>query len=447
MSIKVITNGAVNLLAKRFMGPFWIRRQWLKKTQWFDKEQLQEVQLELLQQLVKHCYDSVPYYRKLMDERAIKSSDIKMLDDINQFPILTKKDVLEAEDSIISTRYPRWRLRAARTGGSTGMPLVIYRNWFSIGNEHAFVRRQWDWAGIGFSDKCAYFMSRIVAKPDQKDDYLYAYDPIMRDLILSNHHLSNETAKEYIDVMKKYRVKAVVGYPSAIGFLAKTCPDSCIELGLNAVLTTSEILTNSMREVIAKTFGCKVFDFYGSAERVCYIHTCEHGSYHIIPEYGLTELIPLDQSDDKRCKIVATGFWNRAMPLIRYDMGDVVVKSERTCPCGRLFQLVESIDGREGDVIKTLSGRHIGVTLIIQLLYVICGTRYIAESQIVQDSIDHLTIKYVPTRKFSQEDLNNFRSLIVKYLPSELKFDFQKVETVERTDSGKIRPLVSLIKS
>jgi len=270
-----------------------------------------------------------------MDDRGIKVEDIKTLDDIKKFPILSKEDVLEAEDSIISIKYPKWTLRAARTGGSTGTPLVIHRNWFSIGNEYAFVRRQWDWAGLSLSDRCAYFMSRVVADPDQQRGRLYAYDPAMRALILSTHHLSVETARDYARVIKSYKIKALVGYPSALGFLATTCLDSGIELSLQAAMTTSELLTQSLRDTIATAFNCKVYDFYGSAERVCYIHMCEHGSYHVIPEYGLTELIPVNESDPRRCRVVSTGFWNFGMPLIRYDTGDVVVKTNRTCACGK----------------------------------------------------------------------------------------------------------------
>lgn len=446
MNFKIMIQGAGQLISKRLAGPFWTRRCWLVKTQWLDKKQLEEIQLMLLRRLVRHSYNTVPFYKELMDERGIQWTDIKKLDDVKLFPILSKKTVLEAEHLIVSAKYPKWTLRATRTGGSTGTPLVIYRNWFSIGNEHAFVRRQWDWAGVSFFDKCAYLMSRVVAKPDQKCG-LYAYDPVMRELILSTHHLSAETAKDYARVMRSYEVKAVVGYPSAIYFLAQTCLNSDIDLRLKATLTTSELLTPSMRDIITQAFHCKVFDFYGSAERVCYIQTCECGNYHIIPEYGLTELIPLEKSDGAQCKVVSTGFWNMAMPLIRYDTGDIVVKSENACPCGRQFPLIESINGREGDVIRTPSGRHLGVTLIIQLLYVICGTRSIAESRVIQDAIDHLSIEYVPLKKFDKKDLEDFKSLIVKYIPSELRFDFKKVEAIERTSSGKIRPLVSLINS
>ena len=133
------------------------------------------------------------------------------------------------------------------------------------------------------------------------------------------------------------------------------------------------------------------------------------------------------------------------MPLIRYDMGDIVIKSEKSCPCKRQFEIIESIEGREGDIIITPSGRQLGVTLIIQLLYVICGTRNILESQIIQDVIDHITIEYVPTINFTTKDLQDFKSLIRNYLPGELKFDLKKVTAVKRTPSGKLRPLVSLI--
>ncbi len=447
MNFRFMANGFATLVLKRFAGPFWVRRRQLARTQWLNKKELQELQLRLLKRIISHSYSTVPYYKKLMDELGLHADSMRTLDDVKLFPILSKKDVLEAEDSIISLKYPKWTLRAARTGGSTGTPLVIYRNWFSIGNEHAFVRRQWEWAGVSFSDKCAYLMSRVVAKPNQKNGHLYAYNPSMRELILSTHHLSAKTAKGYAEVMKRYRIKALVGYPSAINFLARTCLDSGIELKLKAALTTSELLTKSMRDTITKAFHCKVFDFYGSAERVCYIHTCECCNYHLIPEYGLTELIPIDKSDEARCKVVSTGFWNMAMPLIRYDTGDIVTKSDDICPCGRKFQLIESIEGREGDVIRTPSGRHLGVTLMIQLLYVICGTKHIAESQIIQDAVDHLTIEYVPTGKFGKEDLEEFRKLVAKYLPSELDFDFKAVKAVERTESGKIRPLVSRISS
>ncbi|HUV41735.1 MAG TPA: hypothetical protein VMW23_08115 [Sedimentisphaerales bacterium] len=444
MDSQAVLSSASHLLAKRFLGPFWLRRRWLAGTQWLEKEKLQQIQLRCLKRLLSHSWQTVPYYKKLMREYGLSAERIKTLDDLKSFPILSKKDVLKAAESMISVKYPGWSLYSARTGGSTGMPLVVYRDLFSVGNEHAFVRRQWDWAGVSLADKCAYLMSRVVASAGQKDAQIYRYCRPMRELILSTFHLSAKTAKQYAEVMKRYGIRAIVGYPSAISFLASACLESGIELDLKAALTTSEILTPAMRETISRAFGCRVFDFYGGAERVCYIHTCEHGNYHLIPEYGFTELVPVPKTTN-RYKVIATGFWNRAMPFIRYDTQDIVARGENSCPCGRQFEVIESIDGRQGDIIRTPSGKQLGVTLIIQLLYVICAAQNILESQVVQDRLDHLVIRFVPFRNIEKEVLDNFGNSIRKYLPDDLNLDFEKVDFIEKTSNGKVKALVSLI--
>ena len=442
MNFALLAQGAAHLVVKRYAGRFWIRRQWLKKTQWFNESELKGIQLKLLKQLINHCYSTVPYYKCLMDERGIKVESINSLEDIKQFPILTKTDVLQAGDSIVSTKYPKWLMRIAYTGGTTGTPLLIRRDLFSIGNNHAFFQRQKDWAGVGLRDRCAYLTGRLVVRPDRTDGRLYSYDPFMKELILSTYHLSIDTAKEYAEVIKRYRVTAIDGYPSAVYLLAKTCFDSGIELKLQSVLTSSETLTGSMRNMISRAFQCEVYDYYGSAERTSIIHTCEHGSYHIIPEYGLTELIPLGGSDNNKCRIISTGFWNLAMPFIRYETGDIVRTTDEKCICGRQYPVVKSVSGRKADVIKTPSGREFGAAILTHLLY---GTDHIVESQIVQDELGHIIIKYVPSERFSEKDLMAFQQLIIRHLPQEMRVELRRVEVIKRTDNGKIRPVVSEI--
>lgn len=440
MNYKLLATSASHFMVKRFLGPFWFRRKWLNKTQWYDKKKLRQIQLNCLKDIIRHCYNTVPYYRELMDRIGIGPESIHTLADIEKFPVLSRKDVLEANGSLISTKYPKWTLHRAHTGGTTGAPLDIYRNLFSIGTEHAFVRRQWDWAGIGLNDRCAYLTGRIVAPPDSTDGPLHAYDPFARELILSTYHLSAETARAYLKTMKEYRVSGIFGYPSSVFLLARVCLDCRIDMKLRAALTSSETMTYAMRDTISEAFNCDVFDFYGAAERVCYIHTCQRGSYHIVPEYGLTELIPESDSDKQCCKVIATGFWNYAMPLIRYDTGDVVIKSEKTCPCGRAYPVVKSVRGRQGDVIRTPSQREFGCAILTHLLY---GTGHIVESQIIQDRLDQIVIEYVPCPRFAREDLNTFKQLIKKHLPSELDVQLKQVDSIKRTQSGKLRPVVS----
>ena len=444
MSIKVTAKGAENLIVKRFSGPFWIRRRWLNKTQWLGAGELKEIQLKLLKRLVRHCYITVPYYRRLMDEGGISPESIKTLDDIKRFPVLDKKDVLEAGRSIVSTKYPGWMMTTGLTGGTTGTPLSLPRNMFAVGNEHAFVRRQWDWAGISFRDRSAYLSGRVVVDVNRNDGRLYEYDPFMKELILSTYHLSRKNAEQFGEAMKRYRVKAIVGYTSSIYFLAKCCLSMRMKVKLKAALPTSETIDDLMRDTIAEAFECRVFDFYGAAERVCYIHTCDHGSYHLIPEYGYTEFVPVEGSNNNHCNVIATGFWNFAMPLIRYDTQDSVILSDETCSCGREFAVIKSVIGRTGDVIRTPSGRQYGPTLLARVAK---GADNILESQIIQDTIDHIDILYVPSVKFTSADMLNFRKHMADNLPNELKMDFKCVSSVEKTASGKMNLLVSKIKS
>jgi phenylacetate-CoA ligase len=442
MNWKVLVTGASHLITKRYLGPFWLRHRWLMKTQWMNESALEAIQLKMLKKLVNHCYKTVPYYRRLMQERNITVESIKEIADIKQFPVLRKQDVLASIDDLTSSKYPRWANTMGLTGGTTGTPLSLPRNLMSVENEHAFVRRQWDWAGIRFSDRTAYLSGRVIVDPHKASGRLHTYDPFMRELILSSYHLSADTVPGFVEAMKNYNVRALVGYPSAICFLANVCLMSGLKNKLAAVLTTSEILTDSMRSTISEAFDCKVFDFYGSAERVCYIHTCEHGTYHIIPEYGITELVPVEGLDGNCFKIVATGFWNTAMPLIRYDTGDIVVKADECCACGRAYPTVKSIYGRTGQMLRTPSGRHFGPTLLARIAK---AAHNILESQIIQDEIDHIILNYVPKDNFSAADMEEFQRHMVRHFPSDLKIEFKQVDRVERTKSGKANFFISKI--
>ena len=132
------------------------------------------------------------------------------------------------------------------------------------------------------------------------------------------------------------------------------------------------------------------------------------------------------------------------MPLIRYDTQDSVILSNENCSCGRKFAVIKSVIGRTGDVIRTPSGREYGPTLLARVAK---GANNILESQIIQDRIDHINILYVPSGKFTSVDMLNFRKHMAQNLPNELKMDFKRISSVERTASGKMNLLVSKIKS
>ncbi len=439
-NLKSTFKGAYTRLVKRGIGPYRFRYHWLKKTQWYDPQTLEQIQLDLLQKMVRHACQTVPYYRKLMDNLKIKPSDIQSLGDIKQFPIITKADLKTAGDAFVSRKYPTWMLRTVHTGGTTGLPVPIRRDFWSIGNEHAFVRRQFDWAGVGIHDRCAYLEGRIVRPMDQTDGPLFVYDAAMKELSLSTFHLCPETVPLYLDAMKAYHIDAMIAYPSAAYVMAREILEKGREVSLKCLMTTSETLEEGKKKIIEQAFGCRVVDFYGSAERVCYIHMCEKGTYHIVPEYGFTELIPAAAPNEGFYTIVSTGFWNKTMPLIRYNMNDLVLPGDGPCPCGRHFPTIKQIVGRDSNIIRTPSGRQLGASAIECILAHVLYGLYdmpVLAGQVIQEKSDELMLEYVPTSGFNDEHKQLLQKLLREKVPSELKTAIRRVDEMTRSPRGK----------
>ena len=114
---------ALGIHRERYGKPFALAFEELQKTQWFSPDQICQYQFERLKAVVKHAYDTVPFYRNRYDEYGVRPEDIRELSDISRLPILTREDVRSAGDALISSRYPKSKLIHGHTSGTTGSPL------------------------------------------------------------------------------------------------------------------------------------------------------------------------------------------------------------------------------------------------------------------------------------------------------------------------------------
>jgi len=432
--------GMITFLVKRQSISYRRLSREIERTQWLSAQELEAYQLTQLQRVVKHAYETVPYYTRLMNRLGLQPSSVQRLSDITAFPVMTKDDLRRIGPDIVSKKYPPWCLRTAYTGGTSGLPVPVRRDLWSIAREHAFVRRQFTWAGLTEADRCAYLEGRTVARPGETTARYHYYDAAMKELTLSTFHLSPATVRTYVDLMKEYAISALVAYPSAACVLAKGCVDQGLTLPLRCVLTTSETLEESRKEFLTTAFACPVFDFYGSAERVCCIAMCEKGSYHVAPDYGLTELHPAAAPNEGCYRLVSTGFWNMAMPLIRYQMGDLVRSSGRACACGRAFPVIDQIAGREETIITTPSGVQLGASAVEYVLERILQSMYrlpVTAGRVVQDGPDQLTLEYVGAEGFQPVHAEQLREVMRQQAPQGMRTRIRAVQTMERTPRGK----------
>jgi phenylacetate-CoA ligase len=191
---------------------------------------------------------------------------------------------------------------------------------------------------------------------------------------------------------------------------------------------------------VEAAFGCRVFDHYGAAEMVALVTQCEHGRYHPNPEFGILEVLVDGRpaAPGERGQIVATGFVNTVMPLIRYLTGDSAVVGEPGCPCRRAFPVLEQIEGRFDDVVITPDGRRIG-----RLDPIFKSVTSFYETRIVQTSPSRVRVEIVPAERYDPADEVQLVDELRRRLGSSMQIEIARVQSIPRTASGKLRAVVN----
>ena len=195
------------------------------------------------------------------------------------------------------------------------------------------------------------------------------------------------------------------------------------------------------RALIETAFECRVFDHYGAAEMVALITQCESGTYHVNPEFGIVEILVDGRParPGELGEIVATGFVNPVMPLLRYRTGDLAVPGEGVCSCGRAFPIVAHIEGRRDDVIVCPDGRRVG-----RLDPIFKAVSSIRETRIVQDAPDHLTVEVVTTAPLAESESGSLLRELANRVGPTMRVDLVRVPRISRTGAGKLRAVVNL---
>src|SRR5262249_18305868 len=127
------------------------------------------------------------------------------------------------------------------------------------------------------------------------------------------------------------------------------------------------VLHDWQRKSIEQVFDCKVTNRYGCEEVSLIACECErHEGLHVNADGVYVEIIRNGRvaRPGESGSVVVTDLTNRAMPILRYQVGDVAVVSDRRCDCGRGLPLLERLEGREADYVVTPAGELIsGISL------------------------------------------------------------------------------------
>jgi phenylacetate-CoA ligase len=325
----------------------------LEASQRWPTERLLELQWKRMLSIARHAYDTVPHYRSAWDRAGITPNDLRTRADWDRLPALTKPEIQEHAKELTSSRADD--AHVATTSGSSGTPVAVRRSHASWAHAHANVFRGWHWHGLDVGDRYAYFWGLSLEQAGRRQARLR--DWFFNRERLSAFDITPESARAFYDVLRLRPARFGFGYPSAVTQFADEITRLGLDgraLGLKAVITTAEVLHPHRRERLAETFGCTIVDSYGSAEAGVSGFQCEAGSMHVPVESGVVDLVP---AGNDLHEVLLTDLFNRAQPVIRYRIGDLVERASERCACGRGLPLIGRIHGRAGDSITLPGGR------------------------------------------------------------------------------------------
>ncbi len=419
----------------------------LYQTQWLSKTDMEALQSEKLQRLIRHAWRNVPYYRNHMKEAGLTPADIRTPADLQKLPFLTKDDVREnLYFDIRAKNIPHREVLRITTSGSTGRPFVCFADREQLEFRWAATLRAQEWTGYVWGDPSVRLWHQTLGMSKSQ-----AFKEIA-DAKFTNRHFVPifEIKEDGLDAMIKLiedkEPVLIDGYAEAFDFLAKYLGEvGRLSHRPKAIMSSAQSLPAHSREIIENAFGCKAFDKYGSREFSGIAYECDaHDGHHVVSEGYIVEIL-VDGRPAKpgeTGEVVITDLNNYAMPFIRYRIGDLAVAMEDTpCACGRAAPRIGEIHGRVQSIIKGTDGRYVPGTFFAHLLK--DYEHAIERFQIVQEEEGSVRFRVVKGSRFSESSLQEVEGIIKKHLGDDLRVDTEFIKDVEMVRTGKRMASVS----
>ncbi len=445
----------MNFLRRRLFVPIWVAKdrsprlkymRQLERSQYFDLERLRELQFSKLKRMLKYAYENTHYYREIFQEAGIDPARIQDEADFKKIPVLKKAHLRRHHQRFVSDPYRDKRLVPFKTGGSTGQPVIVLKDFETIELGVAAAYRSFKWAGWRIGEP----MGRVWGNPPSKSTIKAKLRNLLIDpeIFLDTMRIEEKEILDFVKKWKKFKPTVLHGHSHSIFIFASFCEEKGIEdITPKGIVSTSMMLMPRERTVIERVFNCKVTDFYGSEEVGLIACQCEnHKGMHLNMENVYVELVNMEGKDvtpGEMGTVLVTSLINKAMPLIRYQIGDMAIPSRETCGCGRGLACIEKVTGRVADFLVRKNGSLVaGVSLVERTLTAYPG---ISQMQLVQEDIDNLIVRIVRSSEYKSETGKLLTNELKNSVGPDINVHLAFVERIAPGPSGKYRFSISKV--
>ncbi|HYS06125.1 MAG TPA: hypothetical protein VEW47_13110 [Candidatus Dormibacteraeota bacterium] len=417
-----------------------------ERSQWWGPEDLGAHQDQALAGLVAHCYETVPFYRKVMEDRGLRPADVTTRRDLHKLPIISKDTIRRDPAAFLARGVKAGDLKESPTSGTTGASFTVLWDRDTDVLWNALLWRHRSWSGFRFGARYATLLGRVVVPLRQSGPPFWRWNRPWNQILFSSFHLKADNIGAYVDAMRGFKIRALECYPSTGYILARFLEDRGEALPLEHVVTSSETLLPIQRDLMERVFQTKVLDYYGMSEAVLFAGECGRGTGgHLSAEIGIAEVV--DERGEPvpagcHGRLLGSGLVNRAMPLLRYEIGDVSALRTERCPCGRGLPLLDPVTTKAEDIVIAPDGRLISSSTLTHPFKPLAR---VEKSQIVQEAIDRLLIRIVPRTGYGEEDTRHLLREMQRRVGPDMRIRVEIVDDIPPGRSGKYRWVVSKI--
>jgi phenylacetate-CoA ligase len=411
-----------------------------ERTQFLSPEELRQLQWERLRALLDHAYRQCPFYRRRFAEAGLVPADLRGLHDLRALPVLEKRDIQEHGGQMVADDWPRQDLIRNQTGGSTGTPVTFYLDGARKCSRAAATVRHNRWAGWEVGDKTAVIWGAPRDRPADGWRSRLRGAVLREPLWLDTACLTEASLGAFQTALLRYRPRIVLAYARAAALFARYLEATGgPTYRPSALVTSAEVLEGEDRALLERVFGCPVFNRYGCREVSVIASECPaHAGLHTMGEglYVEIETTAGPARPGETGSILVTDLLNRAMPLIRYRIGDLGAWADGPCPCGRGLPRLEKVAGRVTDFLVGDDGRL--VSGVFLATYVVAHRPSLGQVQIRQHTAGEVVYRIKPGHDFRHDaDLEYLRSATREYLGKETRAEAEFVDELPSESSGK----------
>lgn len=406
-------------------------------------KKVRENNLKRIQFLVDYAFEKVPFYRDFYGKTGFQKGEIRSWQDFEKLPILTKSMLRDYFPYNIAKGFDPNKLYGVRTSGSSGIPLTVVLDDYRAHIDTLHRIRQFE---------------ILASKSIPTDSWLYNihhsgwwYTSIQG--LYPTFSLRQDCPVEPMaEHILKLKPSVISGLPSVLMELALYLKQKNIRLkdyDVFCISTNSEASSRQERQRMQQIFGVPVGDEYSSEELGLIATECNHGQYHLVEDECYIEVLTTSQTSDYFGSVIGTDLWNIAMPIIRYDQGDLaktIVESQ--CACGSQHRILRDFQGRTDQNFTNFLGQTVSSSQLMDVCdeFLAPVASNIQEFKLVQKTPTHIQLlctKRDPTQALHESSLMSFETKMVGLMGNKIKLEVIVSDELPANASYKRRMLIS----